>query len=379
MRLASWQRLRLGRVIVVLVLTVVLLQLIHMALLSRLEAREVSQRAGVGGGGGMAGPGVGRQLQGRSVKAVIEDMHERVKNAYRLDKSGTYHVLDNFLTSEHVVLQNAHDVTLVTQCSSHHLPHLVELSARWKGPVSVAVFTNDEDFPAAVTSILHHHFCYDDVYKYVTFHLAFPISRLPRDLDGLARAVESRSLCTASNATLSFAQPSRQRNYATEGLEYPHNLLRNLAINYVQTRYVLVVDVDMLPSHDLRAGFQKLQDREEMENKTRSAAGRTAYVVPSFEIQDGAALPPSKGALLQEWSAGAVRPFYQEVCGKCQRPTDYERWRDLGESAGFRVGYTVEWTDPWEPFYIARASLPLYDERFKQYGFNRISQVMYPT
>lgn len=83
MRLASWQRLRLGRVIVVLVLTVVLLQLIHMALLSRLEAREVSQRAGVGGGGGMAGPGVGRQLQGRSVKAVIEDMHERVKNAYR--------------------------------------------------------------------------------------------------------------------------------------------------------------------------------------------------------------------------------------------------------------------------------------------------------
>lgn len=39
------------------------------------------------------------------------------------------------------------------------------------------------------------------------------------------------------------------------------------------------------------------------------------------------------------------------------------------------IGYNVEWKDPWEPFYIASANTPLYDERFKQYGFNRISQV----
>ncbi|CAG5098128.1 Oidioi.mRNA.OKI2018_I69.XSR.g15393.t1.cds [Oikopleura dioica] len=29
----------------------------------------------------------------------------------------------------------------------------------------------------------------------------------------------------------------------------------------------------------------------------------------------------------------------------------------------------------WEPFYIARRSVPLFDERFKQYGFDRIEQI----
>ena len=34
------------------------------------------------------------------------------------------------------------------------------------------------------------------------------------------------------------------------------------------------------------------------------------------------------------------------------------------------------WADPWEPFFIVeKAVMPLYDERFKQYGFNRIQQV----
>lgn len=30
------------------------------------------------------------------------------------------------------------------------------------------------------------------------------------------------------------------------------------------------------------------------------------------------------------------------------------------------IAYTVEWKDPWEPFYIAPNRVPLYDERFKQ-------------
>ena len=42
----------------------------------------------------------------------------------------------------------------------------------------------------------------------------------------------------------------------------------------------------------------------------------------------------------------------------------------------WRVVLSRQWADPWEPFFIAEKSqLPLYDERFKQYGFNRIQQV----
>lgn len=31
-----------------------------------------------------------------------------------------------------------------------------------------------------------------------------------------------------------------------------------------------------------------------------------------------------------------------------------------------QIAYSVDWKDPWEPFYIAPNHVPLYDERFKQ-------------
>ena len=287
----------------------------------------------------------------------------------RLDKSGTYHVIDNFLTSEHVVLENAHDVSVVTQCSSNHVHHLIELSERWRGPVSVAVFTYDDDFSHAIDTILYHHFCSDSVFRYVTFHLVFPISRTPKDLTSAAKAAESKLSCSQAPVA---SQSQSFANYAIQGIEYPHNVLRNLAVNYVQTRYVFVMDVDMVPSGDLRLLFQKLLTRLESVNQT---SVKTAYVVPSFEVKEGAEVPPSKEDLVRAWSRQTARPFYSELCAKCQRPTDFEHWRALASSPGLNVGYRMEWKDPWEPFYIARASLPLYDERFKQYGFNRISQV----
>ena len=39
------------------------------------------------------------------------------------------------------------------------------------------------------------------------------------------------------------------------------------------------------------------------------------------------------------------------------------------------VGFTANWDKSWEPFYIARREVPLFDERFKQYGFDRIQQI----
>ena len=101
--------------------------------------------------------------------------------------------------------------------------------------------------------------------------------------------------------------------------------------------------------------------------------------MPSFEIKDNVVVPRNKEELLRDVRRSAARPFYSELCSKCQKPTDYARWEELDKGADneIRIAYTVTWKDPWEPFYIAAASLPLYDERFKQYGFNRISQVCF--
>nr|KAI8740224.1 beta-1; 4-glucuronyltransferase 1 [Biomphalaria glabrata] len=380
-RLFQPHRCRFWPCLITLALTIVFLQLIHMALLSRLEEKEARMRET---------KSVGRQLQGRMFKNVLGEMLERVRNSYRFDKSGTYHVLDNFLTSEHVVLgRGEYDVSIATHSSSGNLAHLVELSERWRGPISVSVFTFDDDFAQTVSSLVHYHFCNDHIYRHVSFHLVYPISRAPKHLDALSQM--TLSCVDYAHAHLVVAPIPSVPNYANQDLDYPNNLLRNLAINYALTPYIFMVDVDMVPSENLRVQFHSLMTSDNHGLVDRSANGtggahrpispqkkdqsHSAYVVPVFEIQGSSTVPRTKSELLDLWRKGLVRPFYWEACEKCQRPTDYERWKSLEDFGFVRIGYQVTRVDPWEPFYIAKTSLPLYDERFKQYGFNRISQV----
>ena len=39
------------------------------------------------------------------------------------------------------------------------------------------------------------------------------------------------------------------------------------------------------------------------------------------------------------------------------------------------IAYSAEWSEAWEPFYISRRNIPLYDERFKDFGFDRRQQI----
>ncbi|NWU73824.1 B4GA1 glucuronyltransferase, partial [Pterocles burchelli] len=99
------------------------------------------------------------------------------------------------------------------------------------------------------------------------------------------------------------------------------------------------------------------------------------FVLPAFEVRLGPRVPGTKAELLELWGRGLARPFYGALCPRCQAPTDYERWRALAPVPGVRVAYEVPWRDPWEPFYVGPAhGVPPFDERFLQYGFNRISQ-----
>ncbi|GFO27908.1 N-acetyllactosaminide beta-1,3-n-acetylglucosaminyltransferase [Plakobranchus ocellatus] len=407
-----------------LVLAIVLLQLLHIALLSHLENREnlrnlqldssplLSRRAVLA-----AAASVGRQLQGRTLDTVLAEMEERVRGAHRLDKSGTYLLLDNFLPSELTIRgQGPFDVSLVTQCTSSKLSNIWDLTASWEGPVSVAIFTWDDDFLMAASRLLYIHFCNEHVLRNVSFHLVYPISRSPRHqhLAALSRLkLDCPSTSAGRDLDPIFIDQSFE-NYANRGKElaYPNNLLRNFAINYVQTPYVFVTDADMIPSEGLRTKFQRFmssfslvppslskspslflaKDTNEakrnmlIEKLTHGKDNLLAFVVPAFELDTSARVPSKKSELLEFWDKGQVRPFYWDVCSRCQEDTNYDRWRTLVSSdighehdsqstSEVAIGYTVDYKDPWEPFYIASKSLPLYDERFKQYGFNRISQV----
>ena len=109
---------------------------------------------------------------------------------------------------------------------------------------------------------------------------------------------------------------------------------------------------------------------------TAGATLMIAYVVPAFEVKAGAAPPSSPGEVVAAMNR-TVQPFYFDLCWKCQRHTNYPEWLRLERPPPpWQYSYPALWHDPWEPFFITEtAATPSYDERFRQYGFNRISQV----
>ncbi|XP_046981385.1 beta-1,4-glucuronyltransferase 1-like [Schistocerca americana] len=358
-----------GKVVLLLVGVVAVLQVVHLVLLSRLESRHRRQPAT-----GHAEPllvAAGTQVESLfSSLALSLQQHGRV-----LDASGEYRLVPHLATTARRPV--AADTTLVTQCSYGHLQLIPALVERWQGVVSVAVYAEYRDLSAALWAIASLRSCYSGIRQNVSFHLVSPMS----SAGGRGREVAPQpplvppppsgaDPCSTAGMQVSGAY---RANYAG-GARYPNNLLRNVARRGAETEFVLVADIDMVPSANLRADFYEFALRGRLFSESRRD-DKTVYVVPAFEAPEAIPPPEDKAQLLKLAEKGLLRPFYIELCLKCQVHTDYEAWQKEPPSKGLSPLFEVLWKDPWEPFYISRNSVPFYDERFKQYGFNRISQV----
>ncbi|XP_001516223.1 beta-1,4-glucuronyltransferase 1 isoform X1 [Ornithorhynchus anatinus] len=342
----SFYRLALGSL-----LLVALLQLLYLSLLSGLHGREQRHKYSQLFEARRAGDQTKEQLRAALARGGV------------LDASGDYRVYRNLLRAEGV----AGDLVLATHASLGNLPHLEGLVERWGGPVAVAIFAagGKEAQLATVLAYALGTLC-GAVRARVTLHLVCPAGHEasvpePREPGEFAR-LRSCPEVFAKLAAWAGAGP----NYALgANVSYPNNLLRNLARE--EAGHALVVDVDMMPSEGLWAGLLEL---------LALGAGRagTALVVPAFEIRRARRVPGTKAELLRLYQVGEVRAFYAELCPRCQAPTNYSRWLNLPSGGSLRPAYRVGWRDPWEPFYVAGGAVPTFDERFRQYGFNRISQ-----
>ncbi|KAI5278144.1 Beta-1,4-Glucuronyltransferase 1 [Manis pentadactyla] len=299
----------------------------------------------------------------RSVDQVKAQLRTALASGGVLDASGDYRVYRGLLKTT----MDPNDVILATHASVDNLLHLSGLLERWEGPLSVSVFAASKEeaqLATVLTYALSSH-C-PDMRARVAMHLVCP-SRYeaavpdPREPGEFALL---RSCQEVFDKLARVAQPGI--NYALgTNVSYPNNLLRNLARE--GANYALVIDVDMVPSEGLWRGLREMLDQ------SKQWAG-TALVVPAFEIRRARRMPTNKNELLQLYQVGEVRPFYYGLCTPCQAPTNYSRWVNLPEETLLRPAYVVPWQDPWEPFYVAGGKVPTFDERFRQYGFNRISQ-----
>lgn len=151
-----------------------------------------------------------------------------------------------------------------------------------------------------------------------------------------------------------------------DGVLYPINKLRNLAIKQVKTRYYMLIDVDFLPSSTL---YHNLHTS--LKNELENTAENTALVVPAFDLREKqlAHKIQTKRDLVKFYRQRKVLQFHHNFPA-AHGPTNYTRWFNATDP------YPVEYADHYEPYFVCQTqTCPLYREEFSGFGYNKLSHV----
>ncbi|XP_076145007.1 beta-1,4-glucuronyltransferase 1 [Alosa pseudoharengus] len=358
------------KVILSALFIVALLQLIYLSFLSRFHGKQQRYKYFELFGGGSK-----RNAHQTEKNSKKEHLRYSLSTGGIFDASGQYRVYKNLVKSDFSTNQkpgsgtSTNTLVLATHTTINNLHHLDSLLERWKNPLSIAIFAHGQDVKFATALVYALSIFCPHIQALVDFNLVCPSEETASFPEQDREHFSGLEDCAGVFAKLG-SHRDKYKNYAIgSNISYPNNLLRNVARSGTDAAFILVIDMDMVPSDNLHQQFLDMVAR-------RRPNTEEVFVLPAFEIRHTRKLPATKPELVQLYQVGEVRPFYEELCPRCQAPTNYSRWVNQHEHGPDQldVAYTLNWVDPWEPFYISARSVPLYDENFRQYGFNRISQ-----
>ncbi|XP_021928927.1 beta-1,4-glucuronyltransferase 1-like isoform X2 [Zootermopsis nevadensis] len=290
------------------------------------------------------------------------------------DSRHLFKFLDSVLSGDKFVeLSNKYDVCLATQGSLEKLHSLVSVTENWSGPVSVSVFTAGEEFILTELYIAYMRQCFPQIRDRISFHLAYSPDYPPiKDHHNLTFNYEQS--CNNPEAVLSDLLEHRNPKTVeliSNKLLYPQNHLRNHARRNCQTKYVYLTDIDIIPSTGMADNLQEFLRQSRCEKLC-------AYVIPVYEIDKNVSFPQNKYQITNFAKEGLARPFHQMIYVNGHYSTNYKMWEDNTRDVqdAVHVNHNVTKCAGWyEPFYVAHAATPDFDERFIGYGFTRNTQV----
>ncbi|KAA8580452.1 hypothetical protein FQN60_005987 [Etheostoma spectabile] len=206
-----------------------------------------------------------------------------------------------FLHYEYEPRSDNTDVTLVAQLSMDRLQMLEAICKHWEGPISLALYLSD------------------------------------------AEAQQFLRYAQGSEVLMSRGNVGYHIVYK-EGQFYPVNLLRNVAMQQVNTPYMFLSDIDFLPMYGLYEYLRKSVVQLDMAN------AKKALVVPAFEtLRYRLSYPKSKAELLSQLDMGTLFTFSRSY---------------------------VQWEPDFEPYVMVRRDSPEYDRRFVGFGWNKVAHIM---
>jgi len=226
------------------------------------------------------------------------------------------------------------EITLATQGSVDRLKRLIDGTTRWNGPISVAVLVTSEE---CLTELFEFYRSNSAALKKTTFHLFF-------------------------EKVLSL----RDENY-------PHNYLRNLAMNNVETEYVINIDIDFCLNENAHTGLVNLLQSDKTVRKKLD--NRTMLVLPAFENtyhveeEDASLAPKDKADVTEQVKVSkTAEAFHLAKYFAGHGSTNFEKW--FANKTGNIFDTEYEWG--FEPYVLARKDgLPLFWTRFRGFGYNK--------
>ncbi|XP_008201607.1 beta-1,4-glucuronyltransferase 1 [Tribolium castaneum] len=290
----------------------------------------------------------------------------------RWDNHLQYKLFDNILTGDHfAALSDVHKTCLATQSSLEKIASIVEVTANWNGPISLATFAaSDDELNSLLLYILFLRDCFAKIREQVSFHFAYPKDHRPRNIDIDFDKLKEMNCANPSGVLQQLVKQYLKGNKWRTKLPYPQNHLRNLARKNCQSKFVFLTDVDIIPSKDMVEKLDLFLGRVK-------CSGLCAYVIPTYEIDERVRFPPNKTELIRLANKGLARPFHHKVFIYNQFATNFTKWQSTSnESPEVHISHPVtNFEFLYEPFYVAPDTVPPHDERFVGYGYTRNSQV----
>jgi hypothetical protein len=228
-------------------------------------------------------------------------------------------------------------VTLATHASAAKLEQLATQVQRWGGPVSVALYLGS---PEDIATFLEFYEASGDRLQQASFHVVMEKS----------------------------------------SLKYPHNVMRNMALDNVESDYFLALDVDFMTSVDCH---EKLHTLIKSDDKTReNLRAKTLFVLPAFErFNIGRelspdVLPDNKTDVQRMHKEGNVSGFHVDNFPDGHGPTNFTKWLSIreGEKISDLVSYPIEYAPRFEPYVLGyKHGAPRYWPYFRGFGMNKLS------
>lgn len=174
----------------------------------------------------------------------------------------------------------------------------------WEGPISVAVFVPDSDADLTIRQLDQLCSCVPEMAR-VSVHFVFPENSPP-----YLQNRQENQLKNCGIPDSSVLQTFRTSN----ALTYPINTCRNIARNFAQTHYVMVSDIQLIPSEHLADRFMNMIEKQRFRN-----VPSRVFVVPIFEVEAFDVIPKTKAELKMMLEKERAVYFHRHVCSHCQK------------------------------------------------------------